>query len=151
MQRAVLLLVLAGLGCGPRPAPEPLQPIHTCALLRRELVVVYAQVDPRTGDTVVGGSPFGQVFPRTSAYGERHAWFTANEPLLLYGNRYLKWGPQREVPPDSIRPLTVYQGVPVFADTGALTPSHLLYVAVRPGCLFQPYIQQLGPAPVREP
>lgn len=152
MRGAAPLLLLAALGCGVRPAPEPLRPIRTCALQGRVLAEIYAEVDPRTGDTVVAGYyPFGRVFPRTRAYGERHDWFTSHEPIRLYGHVYLKYGSERPLRPDSIRPLTEYRGVPVFADTGALTPSHLLYVPVRPGCVFQPYIQQLGPAPVREP
>ena len=151
MRAAALLLALASAGCAARPPAEPPRLVATCILRDGGLVPVAAELDPRTGDTLVAGRPFAAAHPRTDEYAQGRGWFAANEPMRLYGYPYLKYGPERRVPIDSIRPLTAYRGTSVFADTGALTPSHLLYVPVRPGCVFQPYVRQLGPAPVREP
>jgi hypothetical protein len=45
--------------------------------------------------------------------------------------------------------VTEYQGVPIFAEQGAMAPHNVLYVPVRPGCEMQPYQPRTAVGAVR--
>ena len=123
--------------------------VVTCVVEHGQVREVRAQYEPATGDTVVGRvRPFAAVYRRTAEYGEGQRWFDANEPIMVHGVRYPKTGPTRTLAVEEARRLArhgEYLGVPVFRVAGDSVPSAgslQLYVAVRPGCVFQTYARR---------
>ena len=167
------LAALAGLACAPASAPpaaaEPAdpppaaarpaeaargQPVDVCMLEGGALTTVRAELSPATGDTLVAGRPFREVFPDTGQYAAGHAWYRNNEPIDYDPQNvcYVRYGLPRRVPADSLSRLGSWQGVAVFGERNRRhgVPD-LLYVAVAPGCIFAAYQYMTSAPPVACP
>ncbi len=99
---------------------------------------------PATGDTmvVVNGSrtPFAMAYPATaSVYAGNATWFINNDAVTLNSRQYVKFGVPRVISSGELTRVADYNGVSVFAETGATAPYDVVYVPIRPGCEFQPY------------
>jgi opacity protein-like surface antigen len=122
----------------PPPAPMPTT-INVCVVENGALRNVQAQYSSATGDTTVAGRPFGQAYPATApSYAAGATWFIQGDQITVGGRRFVKFGLPRVVGVNELARSGEYQGVPVFAETGMARPD-VVYVAVRPGCEFQPY------------
>jgi hypothetical protein len=104
-----------------------------------ELTRVTARYVATTGDTMIDGRPFSEVHPATEGYAADAAWFIANEPLVLGGFRYVKYGAPRVLLPHELVRAREYRGVPLFAEPPGGDRPPVVYVPVRPGCVFQSY------------
>ncbi len=133
----------------PPPAPAPPPPpaerdIRVCVIEGPSIVDVDAVYVPATGDTVVVVDgvrrQFSEVYPSVApAYAASTTWFINNDSIQVMDNDYVKFGVTRVVPGTRLTRVGVYEGVGIFAESGAETPQQILYVPVRPGCEFQPY------------
>ncbi|HST61729.1 MAG TPA: hypothetical protein VLK84_23720 [Longimicrobium sp.] len=124
------------------PAPSPgLQETHmpVCVVENGALRNAYAEYDTRSGDTLVNGRPFSEVYPATTGYAAGAPWYIDNEPITVNGRRFVKYGLPRILGVTEVTRTADYMGVPVFAEAGATTATEVVYVPVRPGCEFQPY------------
>jgi hypothetical protein len=129
----------------PPPAPAtaaPSPPIHraisVCMVQGGQLVQSTATLDVTTGDTA--WAPPGQPVPTSTAYAAGAMWFIRNEPLIVEGSSYVKYGTPRVVPREELERAGELGGVPLFVDDPLPRPAEVLYVPVRPGCVFQVYM-----------
>lgn len=140
---------LAGAGSGePRSGPGSwLEPrasgvaasVGVCVVRDGALSEVPAEYDPRTGDTIVAGRPFAEVYPAsTPPYAAGADWYASGGMVVFERRRYVRYGLPRVVPADSLRRVGEFRGIPLFAED-ASAAFRFVYVPVRPGCEFQPY------------
>lgn len=155
-------LLLAGCA-GQRPADPPppvrdpeVRSVETCVLSTGRVTKVRVEISA-TGDTTFQGQPFRTAFPLTPEYATGADWYERNEPIpetvwpvdSARGD-YVKYGSPRVLPADTLAPLSVHHGVPIFSALGDPPAKYgMLYVPVRPGCWFHDY-QYAGVAEVRE-
>ncbi|MBB4634197.1 hypothetical protein [Longimicrobium terrae] len=128
----------------PATAPPPEgEPISVCVYKDGALANIAVTYDLQTGDTLVDGRPFAEVHPTTTPpYAAGADWFVRDEPFDRdYGppRRAVKYGLPRTLSPWEITPVKPYRGVAVFAEAGITGEPEVIYVLVRPGCVFQPY------------
>lgn len=147
----VLLLAAAcGYGSAPAPPPAPVPPpppaavdpwrdVQVCVVDERGVREVPARYNVATGDTLVEGRPYAEVFPLTAAYAQDAEWFIDNEPIPRGPVWYGRYGLPRVILPGEIVRSGAYRGVMIFTPPGPGDPPEVLYAAVRPGCEFQPY------------
>lgn len=132
------------------PAMAPLPPapptprlsnrdILVCVVRDGDLQLVRVDYDTRTGDTLVNGRPFAEVYPDTVGYAGGAQWFVNNEPVVIDGRHYVRYGVPRVLGVQELTRVGEYQGVLVFVEKGADARADVKYVPVRPGCEFQPY------------
>lgn len=162
--------VFALIGCTAAPAPPAAAPTanppaeaqreaarvdtsRVCVLEQGELVTALVELQP-TGDTTVGGRPFGEVYADTGQYAATHEWYVNNE-TIDYDPRnvcYVKYGLPRYVASDSLVRLGTWRGVSVFRERSEdpQIPA-VIWVPVRPGCSFQPYQYMPSAPPVACP
>lgn len=152
----LVLLALAGAAlAGPlhgqvraaqqRKAPAA-QAIVVCVVDRGELRQVSALLDPATGDTAtLAGGAFRAAYGPGSQYAAAHSWFVAAGTLRLPSGKYRRQGPTRVIRADALRRIGWYpdakQGVAVYAAAQDGPDPRLVYLPVRPGCVFQPYVR----------
>jgi hypothetical protein len=97
----------------------------------------------------VAGRPFGQAYPATApAYAAGAAWYIQGDRITVDGRRFVKFGLPRVLGVNDVARAGEYQGVPVFAQAGTARPD-VVYVAIRPGCEFQPYQTEVKSGAVR--
>ena len=127
----------------PAPAPAAMQPaantVRVCIVDGRELREVDATVSPTTGDTLVNGRRFSEVYPGTTAYAAGRDFYTRGEIITVNRSPYVGFGLTRIIPADALTRAGEYQGVPLFRERGGTGIPEVLYLPVRPGCEFQPY------------
>ncbi|HEX2203919.1 MAG TPA: hypothetical protein VHG91_11500, partial [Longimicrobium sp.] len=113
-----------------------------------ELVEVRATFDRFSGDTIVDGRPFSNVFPLTGEYASVHPW-VYGEPIDHRGEVcYNRYGIPRVLEARQFRRIYAWRGVPVFIEAGddERRPDSL-WVPYEPGCTFLPYIWELIEVP----
>jgi hypothetical protein len=142
----------------PSPAPPMLPPpaqpmaptmIDICVIDNGMPRTVQAEYASAMRDTTVAGRPFGQAYPATApAYAANAGWYIQGEPIMLDRRRYVKFGLARVLGVNEVTRVGEFQGVPVFAEAGTTKPE-VVYVAVRPGCEFQPYQTEVKSGAVR--
>jgi hypothetical protein len=172
--RAAGPLLFAGCTAAPAPVPviEPVPPpsvpaaeaadgadgadgarvvrsIEICVLEAGDLAGVRADL-LASGDTVVAGRPFSQVYADTGQYVRSRSWYRDNEPID-YDPRdicFTRYGLPRILERDSLVRLGAWRGVPVFAERASGDDPLVIYVPVSPGCEFQPYqTEAIAPPP----
>jgi hypothetical protein len=79
-------------------------------------------------------------------YAETAAWYRRDEPITLNGRRYARIGYLRRLNPDGFAAhgremvrVGEQQGVPLYAEGPDPQPPGVLWIPVRPGCVFQSY------------
>lgn len=132
------------------PAHERLPLLDTipiCVIRGDSLDLVSAVIVRETGDTLVDGVPFSQRYANVSPpYAASAAWFAENQPIN-FGGRWYYGGnhPPQTISRDLLALVGHYSDVPIYAEMGDSLPE-ILYVPIRPGCVFQSYIGiQSGP------
>ncbi|HET7232007.1 MAG TPA: outer membrane beta-barrel protein [Longimicrobium sp.] len=165
--RAGLSLLLGGVHPAPLPVPPPPPPpppampppppppavmattISVCVVENGMLGSVQAQYSSTTGDTTVSGRPFSQAYPASApSYAAGAPWFIQNDQITVQNRSFVKFGLPRIVGVGDVTRVGEYRGVPVFAEAGTERPD-VVYVAVRPGCEFQPYQTKVKSGAVR--
>ncbi|HST61918.1 MAG TPA: hypothetical protein VLK84_24670 [Longimicrobium sp.] len=162
---AAILLAMSVGACGqpaarPAPAPPPAPPpapvpppvasvdpwrdVQVCVVDEQGVREIAARYNVTTGDTLVGGRPFAEVYPLTDAYAQNAEWFINNEMMEQPPYRYGKYGIPYHSLAYPLKRIGEYRGVMLFAevrDSGG--PYSGLFVAVRPDCAFQAYSSDL--------
>ncbi|HEX8394189.1 MAG TPA: hypothetical protein VF665_17735 [Longimicrobium sp.] len=119
----------------PPPAAPAMREIQVCVVDNGALRTMTAMVDPQTGDTTYAGG----MTPAMTGYAAGATWFINNEPVMVMGRRYVKYGVPRVLGVTDVTRVGEYQGVSVFAENGAAGMPEVIYLPVRSGCEFQPY------------
>jgi hypothetical protein len=167
MNRIVLVMAIAALGgaCAHKPSiaptpapPPPPSPAERYAALPDTAVCVVDRTTQRglrllegkvEGDGKVVVLVSGRIHDldslhpvaAASGYAGREAWALAGDPLTVRGRRYEKVGPERLIPYDQLQRFDDYRAVPLFADPKDPAPPRALYLPLRTGCVFQPYVR----------
>lgn len=88
-------------------------------------------------DTLGGGAP---------GYAEQHLWFQHDEPIELNRREYVRFGRLRRFHPAGLRAQGLdlrrvgeYKGVPLYQLMPGPERPEVVFVPLRPGCLFYPY------------
>ncbi len=142
---AAIGLVTAGAGgangqdSGGTPATRE---VRVCEVVDGEAREITRMATP-ADDTVYGGGPATGPGYATSA-----AWFIDNEPITFHGRRYVKYGVPRVLAINEVSRAGEYRGVSAFWETETMSEL-VIYVPVRPGCEFQPYVASLKAPGVR--
>lgn len=144
---AVLFLALTAIASLPStsvaqqvPPADASRRITVCVLRDGEIVDVAASLDAASGDTVVDGRPFGEVHAAGSPrYAAGSEWYINHEMLPFHGRRLAKYGLVFTIPRDLLRRVGEFRGMPLFAEAGTSGVPDVVYVFVRPGCVFQSY------------
>ena len=161
---ALLGLVLVG-ACSHLPGPfrrgprvAALADTAVCVVDRsdpRGLRTVAAKKDRESGRMYVlrGRSPrpFEKVYPAddAAAYARAAGWFRDGAPIVTRGRSYRKYGPERVIPARSLRAGPTFRGLRLFVDPRQEGVPSVLYVPLRPGCIFQPNLRDAGGAAPR--
>ena len=118
----------------------------------REVNAVY---DPATGTTHVVQNGRRVAFDDAYPMGPQHAagatWYINNEPIEVNGRRYVKYGLPRILGVNEVTRIAHYQQALVFSEPGMGATPEVVYVAVRQGCEFQPYMLEMRPDELRDP
>jgi hypothetical protein len=128
----------------PAPAPEE-RPLTVCVVEGERLTSVAATYLPETEDTVVmvqgQRRPFSEMYPIAAPdYAAGTTWYVNGDEVRLQDRDYVRFGVPRLITGTTqLQRVGDFEGVGVFAETGAETPYPVLYVPLRPGCEFQPY------------
>jgi len=131
----------------PPPAPMP-QDVNYCVIQNNTLSNVTVTYNPTSGDTTYNGTAVATAFPATTGYAGGATWFINNTAITFMGRRYEKLGLPRILGVSDVTGAGMYEGVPVFAENGAMPAPDargrqmgpdVIYIPVRPGCEFQPY------------
>jgi hypothetical protein len=128
----------------PPPVVNPMRDLQVCVVENGMLRNVTAQYNTQTGDTTWAGG-----MQSMAGYAAGATWFINNEPVMVMGRRYVKYGLPRVLGVNEVTRVGEYQGVSVFAETGATGTPEVLYVPVRAGCEFQPYQTEIKAGAVR--
>lgn len=147
-----LFLCLHWCGCIATPwKPAAVQPplassaptrLILCVVEDHRLRDIDAAVDPATGDTLVHGRRFSEVYPSTAPpYAMHMSWYQNHDGdfIQLGSDYFIRYGRPRSISAAALARVGSLQGVPIFAERAALPRIDMIYLPVRPGCTFQPY------------
>lgn len=123
------------------PARPPLTPVYFCQIHEGGLSTIIADYDAATGDTLYHGRPLREMFPVTSQPAAETAWYAGNEPVVIRGRHFLKYGLPRLLNADDLEPAGEYERLRYFAERGDRDPL-VVYFPVSSNCEFQTY--QIG-------
>lgn len=130
----------------PAPAPAPVErPLTVCVVENGSLTNVDAVFLPAQSDTLVTVQgqrrPFAEAYPATAPqYAGGATWYINNDDVRLQERQYVRFGVPRLIGNTTqLQRVGEFQGVTLFAETGAEAPYSVLYVPTRPGCEFQPF------------
>jgi hypothetical protein len=132
----------------PTPSDGGLK-LDVCVVRNGRLETVTVPYEQITGDTTAPGKRPAQVFGDSVGYAEGATWFIRNEPIALAGRRFEKYGMIRVIGPADVAPVGEYQGVTVFAEPANAARPSIVYLPVRRGCEFQPYMSAVVTSTVR--
>jgi hypothetical protein len=157
MRAALLIAAIACAGCGAPRVPPPaapaapeaqkapaglvaIDPPRVCVVRNGALDVVEVQYNPRTSDSTYQGVPFAEAFPITVGYALRTDWYRDSDSITVAGRTYAEYGIPRVLGPQELQRAGEYRGVPVFVGSDQRSGRDMVYVPLRPGCEFQPYM-----------
>jgi len=134
---------------------RPLTPVRdtvvVCVVRDRDIRLEQAEQDPESGDTLVQGAPSGPIYARYAPpYADAAEWFVRKDLVDFRSRKYVWNGPRLAFPPDSVKRIGEFKGIPLFALAKELPGDvGMLLVPVEPGCEFQPYYYFNDTGPVR--
>lgn len=125
-----------------------------CVLDNGKLKEVQYQYNATTGakSITVNGQvkSFDEVYPlQGKGYAAELGWFINNEFITIKGVRYAKYGLPRVLGLTEVVNYSTYKEGHVFAEPGITGQPEVVYVMVRRGCEFQPYVVQIPPCDVK--
>ena len=152
-----LLLPACGMERSPSLMAPPVgaQTVRLCAAVDGKLRDFTGWIDPATGDTMVSGRRFRDVFP--AEYAGTQGWFAKQAPLpFSHLQRYRPYGLPRSLSPEDLRSpgaelahrvdgIEMFATLPRHAEreraqkTREMYQEEILYLPVHAGCVFQPY------------
>jgi hypothetical protein len=105
-------------------------------------VLLDAEIDA-SGDTLIAGRRYEEVYPASSPpYAQGLLRFDPQHRLEIHGSVYVANRPAQTIPPevvDALRYYTTIEGVPVFYEPLGESHPAVVYIPMRPGCLFQSF------------
>ena len=130
------------------------QKVKKCIIENGVLKEIEIDYDTKTGDYFVttGGTNklFDEAYPSSAAhYAAGATWYINNEPIVLDGKKYVKYGLPRVLGVNEIAKHTDYKQVGVYVEAGSTGTPEIIYLPVRTGCEFQPYQKEVPPCNVK--
>ena len=128
----------------PRSAEElsEQQTTPVCVVEDGELRMITAAYHSARGDTLVAGRRFADVHPAvTPPYAADAGWFQRSAEINVKGHLYTAYAQPRVIASNLLEPVGEFEGVPAFSEVGTGAEPEILYLPVRPGCVFQQYVR----------
>lgn len=124
--------------------------IQVCVVDKGVLKIVEADYDGRRGDTTVmidgKKKKFSDIYASTgNEYAASATWYISHEPIMVLNKSFVKYGLPRVLGTTEISRINEYKGIGVYAETGTQGLPEVIYIPVRSGCEFQPYIKEAEP------
>lgn len=107
-------------------------------------------------DSMAGATPLPKVGETSSCaplrtppaepfegYAGGAPWYLASQPIEFQGFRYGPYGPERLIAPTLLERIGEYRSVPIFTEVDQ-PAAEIIYVPVRPGCVFRQYNRVSG-------
>ncbi|HEU4557412.1 MAG TPA: hypothetical protein VFS20_06160, partial [Longimicrobium sp.] len=63
-----------------------------CVVQNGRMAVVKLDYNPVTGDSLLNGRVFREVYPITAEHAVSAAWYANNEPITFAGRQWFKYG-----------------------------------------------------------
>ena len=145
-------LVLSGLALltafAASPGAAQQRGVRVCVVRGGELATETRTYDPAVGDSSVSHGP-REPMPE---YAADDTFYVNREPISFTGRRYRHHGLPRVLEIGGVVRVGTYRGLGVYADAGTADRPSVVYLPVRPGCEFQPYVleEKASSAPGRE-
>ncbi|HEV3052354.1 MAG TPA: hypothetical protein VGX50_18730 [Longimicrobium sp.] len=146
VSRLLALVFAAGIqlpvavGAQQGQAADAMRRTMVCVLRDGAIANVEVSIDPQTGDTLLDGRPFAEAHPvEFPPYAAASPWYINHQPLPYHGRTLMKYGLPRVLEPEEVRPAGEFRAMPLFAEAGDKGIPAVVYVFVRPGCVFHPY------------
>jgi antitoxin component YwqK of YwqJK toxin-antitoxin module len=122
--------------------------VENCVIENGTLKNVTTDYDPATGNYSIKvngvAKPFDEIHPPTGKdYAGSATWYINNEPVVLNGQRYVKYGLPRILYTNEVQKTSEYKQVGVYVEAGSKGIAEVIYIPVRRGCEFQPYQQEV--------
>ncbi len=76
---------------------------------------------------------------KSKDYAANQSWYINNDPVVLNGHNYVKYGLPRILGVFEIEKSVAYKGLGIYREAGTTGLAEIIYIPVRPGCEFQPY------------
>jgi hypothetical protein len=111
-----------------------------CVLRDGAIANVEVAIDPQTGDTLLDGRPFAEAHPvEFPPYAAATTWYINHGRVEYHGRTLMKHSLPLVFAPDQLQHAGEFQGMPLFAEAGVSGIPDVVFVFVRPGCVFQAY------------
>ena len=105
-----------------------------------EIANVEVSIDPQRGDTLLDGRAFAEAHPvEFPPYAAATPWYINHRPVEYHGRILVKHSLPLVFAPHQLQPAGEFQGMPLFAEAGVSGIPDVVFVFVRPGCVFQAY------------
>lgn len=122
-------------------SPPAVRPVAACVIRDGELTEIVFDYEFISGDSTYRGVPFSRAFPLDGQYAEPAGWFAGGEAIRFRpGPWFVKYGLPRELDRRDLVRVGEYRGVGVYAEVGQDASADVVYLPVRPGCIFQTYV-----------
>ena len=161
---AFVALALVGSACGRGPAPQSTpvpptgpRPADAYAALADTVVCVVDRTTERGLRDLSAKKQNGRVallvdgeirsleelhpVNLIAGYAGQEPWFTRGQPLTFQRRQYMKYRGERRVPIEMLKRVGEHQGIPLFAAPTDTMPPPAVYIPIRSGCIFQPYLR----------
>jgi hypothetical protein len=118
--------------------------VYQCVIENGNPRIVVTEYNSATGDYAVTTNgikkTFNEAFPPAGKdYAANTPWFINNEPILLNGNKYVKYGLPRVIEFKELSQTSAYKNIGVYVEMGIKGAAEVIYIPSRRGCEFQPY------------
>ncbi|HEX8245503.1 MAG TPA: hypothetical protein VF541_18470, partial [Longimicrobium sp.] len=85
------------------------------------------------------GKPLHLPLPADGAYAQRKPWFVSHDPIFIGSLRFVKYGGPRQLDDGGVVRFGSVDGVPAYREPSRRRVPEVVYQAVTPGGMFQPY------------
>lgn len=150
-----LLAALFCTACSPSPevfrptgnsletqTPETQLRTRLCVVHDRQVMLVDAEIDA-SGDTLIAGRRYEEVHAASSPpYAQGLLQFDPRRRLEIHGSVYVANRPAQTIPLEvvgALRYYTAIEGVPIFYEPLGESRPAVVYIPVRPECVFQSF------------
>jgi hypothetical protein len=145
MRKLFLLLILAGTTI--ISFSQNTRTIRECIIEKGVLKEVNVTYDINTGEktlTYNGVFTKYETLEKSADYAVNKSWYKNSEAIEYAGTNYEKYGLPRILGVTEIKKHGEYSGVGVYIEASLADNFEVIYIPVRQGCEFQPYVKKIN-------